>query len=689
MDSSFSILIKFVLGYDKRWGDHGCAWRYLIGCGMLALGVMGVGLAQQVAPAPAPSPKAVEQNAVLADPGDFVQATSPPPTDVLHVFARRVVVDLVVTDAQGKPVTGLSKDDFKVLEDGAPQRVHSFDVHAAEPAEPLPKLNLPPNTYSTLSTAPQSGPVTVILYDLLNTPLDAQPYARAQLLQFLKKRSESSEVAIFVLSDRLHMLQGFTDNDDLLIAALNRQNATYKSSYLQGSGEATQGSDELANGEADPTQGGGDQSGANGGQVTTFQAVSKMLTHMETVESSAMMDQRVLQTQEALEEIARFLVGLPGRKNLLWLSGAFPGTILPNSSLGQSDSFSVTRNYSSTLVEATDLLNLAHVAVYPVDVRGLAVVPMYSAESKQTFQPGTGDFAKALADFSQRNDAEHSTMDVIAEETGGRAFYNTNGLEHAVATATKDGAMYYTLSYAPSNPKLDGGVRHVKVELSKPELRDAGYQLSYRRTYFADNIDSDVAQSDDRPNDPLVLTLEHGAPAAHQLFFEAHLTTYGQPTEATPQQMMELAKYQALDADKKKHKKVLLSRRPMMMQRYVIGYALLLRQVQAVLGSDGTRNVNLDFAAMAFDGDGNPLKGIRSRVHDTILPERYERLLKSGYTLVQTAAVPVQAAFLRMAVRDLGNNQMGSIEIQLPLSATQSVTVGAAPPVDAAPPKQH
>jgi hypothetical protein len=99
--------------------------------------------------------------------------------------------------------------------------------------------------------------------------------------------------------------------------------------------------------------------------------------------------------------------------------------------------------------------------------------------------------------------------------------------------------------------------------------------------------------------------------------------------------------------------------------------------------------VNLDFAAMAFDGDGNPLKGIRSRVHDTILPERYERLLKSGYTVVQTAAVPVQATFLRMAVRDLGNNQMGSIEIQLPLSATQSVAAGAAPAVHAPPPKQH
>lgn len=677
MASFFSNLINDGWGSTRR---RGRSWRCLVVSGMLAFGMMGVGLAQQVAQAPAPSGKAVEQEAAPNDPGDFVQANSPPAAGVLHVFARRVVEDLVVTDAQGQPVAGLSKDDFKVFEDGVPQRVLSFDAHAAEPVVALPKLNLPPNTYSTLSTAPESGPVMVILYDLLNTPLEAQPYARAQLLRFLKNRPESSQVAIFVLSDRLHMLQGFTNNDSVLMAALKRQNATYKSSDLQGHGEATQQSDELANGVDN-------QSVASGGQMTTLQAVSKMLTHMETVESSEMMDQRVLQTQEALEEIARFLVGLPGRKSLLWLSGAFPETILPNPSLGQRDSFGVTRSYSSTLVEATDLLNLAHVAVYPVDVRGLEIAPMYSAESKPTFQAGSGDSAKALANFSQRNDAEHATMDVIAQDTGGRAFYNTNGLEHAVATATKEGAMYYSLSYAPSDTKLDGGVRHVKIELLKPELREAGYQLSYRRTYFADNIDADVAKAEDHPNDALALTLEHGAPEAHQLFFEAHLATYGQPTAASPQQMMELAKYEALAADKKGRKAASRSSRPVMMQRYVIEYSLLLRQVQAVPGGDGTRTVNLDFAAMAFDEDGNPLKGIRSRVHDAIPPERYERLLKSGYTVVQTAAVPVQAAFLRVAVRDLGNSQMGSVEIQLPLAEIPQDAVGGVSAQHASPAK--
>jgi VWFA-related protein len=634
-------------------------------------------------PAPQQPSQATQKDAsAQVDLGDVGQ-TSEPPKVTLHVAVQRVVVDAVVTDRQGNPVTGLTKDDFQVLEDGKQQQMRSFEAHVSEAQPPLPKLNLPPDTFSNLSTAPQSGPVTVILYDLLNTPLSAQPFAREQLLQFLKKRSESSQVAIFVLSDKLHMLQGFTDDDDLLIAALNRQKATfYKSSDLQSAGEATQASDSLARAE-------GNQSAASAVQDVSFQAVSRMLTHMETIESSAMLDQRVDITADALDEIARFLVGLPGRKNLLWLSGSFPEGILPDASLGERDSFDVTRNYSATIKEATDLLNLSHVAVYPVDVRGLQTDPMYSGSNHQSYAPGSGAQMKAVQGFAQQNDAEHATMDVMADDTGGRAFYNTNGLKEAVATAMKEGSVYYTLSYAPSNTKQDGGVRHVKVELTKPALRDAGYQLSYRRTYFAGNSDanvapSNVAQPEDSADDPLAATLEHGAPEAHQLFFEAHLLTYGQPTIATPEQMEELAKYEAPDAGKKKHKAVAQEKKPEMMQRYVIQYGLLLRQLETPSDSNGVRTANLDFAVMSFDGDGNTLNGIRSQVHDAMQPDRYERLLSGAYEVVQTVTVPVQAAFLRMAVRDTANNGMGSIEIPLPLAVASPDVAGAAPAAQSA-----
>jgi VWFA-related protein len=613
--------------------------------------------------------KLASQQPGPSDPGAAQQLPSAPEaqnTSTLTVSVRRVVVDVVVTDAHGKPVKGLPASQFHVFEDGKPQSLRSFDEHTSESLPPPPKPDLPPNTFSNLSSAPATGPVTVILYDLLNTPIDSQPFARAQLLQFLKQRSVSSQTAIFVLSDKLHLLQGFTDDENQLIAALNSQNAgPYRSGNLQANGEASQQSDSLA-------RTAGNQTAADADQSASFQELSTMLKHMESIDSSYLIDRRVEITANALEDIARFLVALPGRKNLLWLSGSFPSGILPDASLAGRDSFDVTRNYSTTLVQATDLLNLGHIAVYPVDVRGLQTQPMFSAAGNQTFEPGSGKDTAALRTFNQQQTSEHSTMDVMAEQTGGRAFYNTNGLKEAVATAVDDGSAYYTLTYAPTDAKLDGGARHIRVELGTP-----GYHLAYRRTYFADNIDSNVAAAAALPNDPLAATLQHGSPVAHELFFEAHLATFGAPTPATPEQMEVLAKYAAINNPKQKSASP--AGPPQLMQRYVIEYGLLLRQLDLTTTPDGAHHANLDFAVVSFDPDGNTLNGIRSQVQDSIPPARYERLHGGGYEVVQTVAVPARAAYLRLAVRDVATGHMGSLELRLPLAATPPAAGAPAP----------
>jgi hypothetical protein len=254
-------------------------------------------------------------------------------------------------------------------------------------------------------------------------------------------------------------------------------------------------------------------------------------------------------------------------------------------------------------------------------------------------------------------------MNLIGDETGGRAFYNTNGLKEAVAAGVEDGSAYYTLTYAPADVKLDGGVRHVRIDLTKP-----GYQLAYRRTYFADKLDSEVASSEGSPADPLAATLGHGAPTAHELFFEAHLQTYGQPLPATPEQMEMLSKYEATSR-KGKEKVVVKEQKPIMMQRYIITYGLLLRQLQLTTGDDGVHRGNLEFAVMSYNDDGDALDGIRSKIADVIPPDRYDRLLNSGYQVVQTVAVPMQAASLRLAVRDASTNHMGSLEVRLPIAS--------------------
>jgi VWFA-related protein len=594
----------------------------------------------------------------------------------LNVTTRRVVVDIVVTDPAGKPVSGLTQPDFKVFENGKPQEVRSFESHASEAPTPIPHIDLPANTFSNLSSAPQSGPVTVVLYDLLNTPLDSQPFAHAELLKFLKQRKQAGQVAIFVLSDKLHMLQGFTDDDNALIAALNSQKGLYKSSSLQSAGEASQASSALSEGgsSAPPagqaanslSQSSNNPNASTPGPGAAYQSTLSMLQHMETMETSYLTDHRVDVTVEALEEISRFLIGLPGRKNLLWMSASFPAGLMPNPDLGGRDSFETTRNYTESIMKATDLLNLAHVAVYPVDIRGLQVNPMFSAASNPSMAPNSNAGAKAVSNFNDTQTAEHSTMNQMADETGGRAFYNTNGLTEAAQTAVLDGSIYYTLSYSPSDPKFDGSLQHVRVDLLKP-----GYHLAYRRNYFADNLDTQAQSAADSPNDPLKVSLEHGAPTAHELFFEAHLQTRGAPAPASPDEMAMLLKYEAMYT-KNKRKADAEARSTVMMQHYIISYAMLARQLGLTVGADGVRRGAFELAVMAYDDDGSSLDGVRTKIQDAIPPDRYQRIQQNGYDVIQIVNLPVAAASLRIAVRDVSNNHLGTVEIRLPLSVAPS-----------------
>ncbi|MDP9038784.1 MAG: VWA domain-containing protein, partial [Acidobacteriota bacterium] len=593
-------------------------------------------------------------------PGGLQPRPQPPapqresPTPTLRVSVRRVVVDVTVTDAAGKPVPGLKQEDFTVFEDKVPQTIASFDLQKTQEAPRIAPPVLPANTFANFAGA-SSGPTTVILYDLLNTPHDAQAYAHEQLLSLLRKHKHTGAVAVFVLSDRLHMLQGFTEDDNQLIAALSAPNGKhYRSGVLQAPGEATQSTDQFSRTE-------GNQNGADAQPDAAFQQVAGMLQHMEAAETSYLTDTRVALTAAALQEIARFLIGLPGRKNLLWLSGSFPAGLLPDPDLGSRDSAQITRNYSQTLVEITDLFTVSHVAVYPVDVRGVQTNAMFSAADNQVYEPGQGKDSKAFRNFARSLTADHTTMDKIADSTGGHAFYGTNGLAAAEETALQQGSIYYTLSYSPTNTALDGKIRHLRIELKRP-----GYHLAYRRAYFADNLDNLARQAMDNPDDVLAGALQHGGPAAHELFFEAHLQTEGAPVQATPEQMQELLKYEAM-ATKNKRKALAESSTPVMLQRYVVQFVLLPRQLDIRLGPDQLRRDTLQFAMVSFNEDGLALNGIRTTIEDVIHPDRWAIMLEGGYHVPMAVLVPVNARSIRLAVRDVAANHTGSLELRLPL----------------------
>lgn len=552
----------------------------------------------------------------------------------IKTTVRQVLVDVVVTDKKNHPVPGLGQEDFSVLEDGKPQRIVYFEVHrphanaVAAKAPVLP--DLPANTFANVSAANNQSPLNVLLYDLLNTRLTDQPFAHEEIVKFLHNRPAGSRFAIFVLGDTLHLLHGFTDDESQLVAAMNRKEANPHSTLLY-----------------QPSSGLSDASGLSGGTGSAQDMMGRM-QNMEAASRRFFLTRRVEKTVGAFEEIAKFLSGLPGRKNLIWLSGSFPASIFP--ATDTLDVFGPSANFTADLREASDLLTVGQVAVYPVDIAGLTTDPSFDASQ---FYRSPGELSTAHSNFILEIGAEQATMDQIAEDTGGHAFYNTNGLSDAIATSTEDGANYYTLSYAPSNTRFDGRVRRIHVRLTQ-----AGYHLAYRRSYLADDsvLEWDAAGA---ATMRLQVALRRGAPLARELPLEAHIKLQGKAKSPTKEEIAQLAEFPAFAGRKKWD--------GLKIQRYSIDYSLEGYQIALEPAENGAR-AKFEILIGAYDAENHTMFGYRSPLEKMYLVKKPEEIRKGSFHLRHMVEIPSEAAWLRIAVRDAVGDHLGSLEIPLPLA---------------------
>jgi len=645
--------------FNLREDKAAVQWQWSRLCFFLIVGAVLMGLASADALAaqqPQPQPNPAQNPAI-----------------VLQQTVRRVRVDVVVTDGQGQPVAGLQAADFHVAEDGKPQSIRQFESHSDQNAEPaLPKRpQLPPHTFMNLPEAPEHGPLTVLLYDVLNTPVEDQLSARAQMVDFIKK-SGGRSIAIFVLGDRLRLLQGFTSDTEQLERTASASGTKTQRSPLMTAPPL--GSEDMAAIAAKAKAAGDNQSAA------VLQRMAEREANSESAYASYRLDRRVDITLDALSQVGRFLAGIPGRKNLIWFSATFPAGVLPDqdksSGAVRSDTQLVDvaeRNYSARMRTASDLLSAAEVAVYPVDARSMQTNSYFTASedtSRRSVYSASSDVSKSGLAFHQQLSQGITTMDTLAEQTGGRAFYNTNGLSQAMVTASADGASYYSLLYAPDNTKYDGSLRHISIHLER-----GNYHLAYRRSYLADDTEPSgqphgASDANSAPAQAAFTDLEFGAPPSHQLVFAARVDALEKPVPATAEQMAALVPYQELAA-KARNRKFIPPAAPLQMQQYQVQYGLLTKQLVLPESPNGDYHSDLSIAALAFNEDGDALWGTKARLKDDIPASKMKEIRENGYRAMQAFFVPVDTAVIRLVVRDELGGRVGSMEIRLPLESNQ------------------
>jgi VWFA-related protein len=540
-----------------------------------------------------PSPQAAPQR-----PSPDQQGAAYPPA--LRVLTRLVQVSVIAQDGDGKPVQGLTKDDFTVTESGQQQKINYFTEQSNENLTMTASMTKPaPNTFSNRYEQKANAPTsaTVILLDTRNTRALDMAYARKQVDTFLNDLQPQDRVALYILGSRLRILHDFTQDATSIRRALGTDPNTddFRIAASEGGGSDT--------GDANLDAA---VSAANG-RVAEFY-----------------MNNRVEQTALAIKIIADHLKGLPGRKNLVWVSAAFPIDIItaqgptpqaperPGSGGGGGavpGPITGITSYTDQIEDATRSLNSANVAVYPVDARGLIGNPI-GVDRRGPPPPGASPFP-ARQNFD--------TMNTFAERTGGKAFYNTNNIHGAVRKALDDSKVTYVLGYYPTNTNWDGKFREIKVRTSKP-----GVHLHYRLGYFAL---ADSAMTDEEKA-RLMTDAEWSPLESTDLALEVHANPI-----------------------------IAAAGRELQVEVRIAPNQLHFDQ------ADNHWKDSLDLVWVETGPGGQPIGKITKTVGLDVPADSYDLLVTKGISFTETIKVRNDAIEVRLVTRDNGSGAIGSVII--------------------------
>lgn len=588
----------------------------------LLTGLTVVAMGQQTVPA-AGTPAA---NAPQATPQPATQAPDIPlgSAAVLKVKTRLVMVDVVALDHKGAPVTDLKAEDFALLEENAEQkiRVFNFQQGSQKPDQPATFVaaTLPPGRITNIPRFKTNSALNILLLDGINTSNTNQIYMRDQMLKFLEKLPAGQPIAVFALGTKLRLLQDFTTDPALLRDTVKK----VKENSL-GIRVETSNAGDLPPGMTEQMPDAMLQSVLRFGQD---QAIDQM-------------DQRINLTVSQLGALAHNLAGYPGRKNLIWISEAFPAFfVLADLTLGGSSGVSnpnqgLIKNYQPLINHTADLLSNAQVAVYPVDAGTLSNRDAYSSLSNTDSNgqylgrsaSGAGRVGRGSQQGAELTRAAatqidaHSTMNSVAEQTGGKAFYNTNNIEKAIRESVEDGSTYYTLGYYPENKNWDGKFRKIIVKVNRP-----GVKLHFRQGFFA------VEPKDYAKHDPKIQAIDIGSaldinnPVATALPFQAVVMP---PSSQNGNKVQ-------------------------------INFGIDPHAITFELKDDGLQHAAIDCAVSIYTEKGAPVRVQGNTFNAALKPEQYQQVLQKIFPCNQTLDLPPGEYGLRLAVRDNSNGLIGT-----------------------------
>ena len=523
-----------------------------------------------------------------------------PETATITSSTELVLIPTVINDKSGAHISGLKKEEFVLKQDGKVQPIAIFEEVRTNSTR-LRRSEGEHGTFSNVEPGVSGNPrLSIIVLDFLNTPLPDRANARAALLKFLSEVADSGEpMCLLALTGvGLKLLHDFTDDPKLLAIALRQAE----------SGAAPMIHDQVVD-PHHPTVG------------PMAKAITAMIRgQLESEAQIASLESKTAAslTVEALLQIAKAFRGLPGRKSLVWASSGFPFSLSPSSSLMDDPEVPVhgSNETQSTYDNLWRMMNDAQISIYAVDLRSTNSNPFMTTGGVRPSDFGDPQFDTDAQAHEKTLDT-NSTLQLFAENTGGRAFLGGGSLSQSFRQAIQDDSSYYMVGYYVNPRNTKTGWHAVSVA-----VHSKGAQLRYRRGFF--------------------LTRDTSAPSAQrdiQRALASPLDFAGIPVSVTW-----LAQKTGNTPGKRQVK-----------------FELVMPASFASLDEFDNHHMVVDIAAVARNLNGDAVTGVSQRIDAHLKGDGLEQIQQHGMTYHNGLQLPPGEYSVRFVVRDAIGNRMGSV----------------------------
>ncbi len=543
----------------------------------------------------------------------------------VRVKTELVQLRAVVTDRRGQPVDNLSKADFLLLEDGKPQDISLFSLERimteASP-QPTPDPAVPSGrtrsaAYPIRRAIPSRS--IVLLVDTIHCSFSSLSNVRAALRHFVNEQmTEQDVVALVTPTGTLGVMEQFTQDRRLLAMGIEKLfpwRVTQENSLLTPFLAAR-----IARGDPDATDlaikilAAEDGVSLSDHQGLFFdprdRPASSMMVplppHLQTrtnlILTEASCYRRVLLT--TIRAAASKLAEMPGQRIIALLSDGFT---------------MVAASGELTSGELAPVLSQAArsgVVIYCFDSRGLVPVMIPASVA--------GNIAsnRLITYLGLANSDAQDSLKIVARETGGEAFYDTNDLAGRLRKMLSDNRVYYDLAYYPPDGKDPKTLRRISISVrDHPE-----YVVRAQRGYILSELRGlDAGTQGQAPQNELRQAMSRPLP----------LTDIG---------VSALAEFYAPEIDQTQ-----------------IELRLQIRGEDLHYHAQGQKlNADMELAGVIYDLSGKPIRALNDGVQLKLSPGEVEAARVRGYRFSRRVALQPGFYHIRVGVRDIQTSRIGT-----------------------------